>query len=407
MSETLLDFSTQISDYEYVTQNKIVNLVDSLNVQHIFIKNINNVNIQDFVVLFPKKVFFFTVTLYGGGSSGIKPSYSSTIASGGYSSGTIVRFPIEIKNESGSCFAKVRIGKGGDGFDISEKILVNNGEFSNFDLVISNESMDKAYKTEKGRTNVKIVEGLSSYGAGKLFDNTIIEGTSTNTYFSFNGSNPSNTSVRGPNGEDRNFYAPYTSPYNGYNSFIGIGGDYLGEIDGEENTGAGGAGVYNKSSNRVGKGGNGGCIIEYEGNDKIEIYAQNYLFIPNGSNKIVFTIFDQDSGSRNVEIIFESGIYSTSYISEYIKVVLNETISANVFINDSKLVVRMINSWTVDTGLSSGDLLIDLGIMNSDIYQNGQIKRAQLVNGVYELPFSKQITSICKLNLFSMNKVFS
>jgi hypothetical protein len=414
MTETLLDFSSEISDYEYVTQNKIVNLVDSLNVKHIFMKEINQNFLQDFIVLFPKKTFFFTVTLYGGGSSGFKPSYTSNIANGGYSSGCIVRFPIEIKNDSGSYFAKVRIGKGGGGFDISEKILGNNGEYSNFDLVQSNETIDKPYRKEKGRSNTTMTEGLSSYGSGMLLDGSIIEGTSTNTYFSFKGSNSQNTFVQGAGGEHRNFYAPYTSPHNGYNSFTGIGGDYLGDIDGEENTGAGGAGYYRSvvdislnRPTRVGKGANGGCIIEYEGNDDLEIYVENYLSIFNGNNKLVFTIYDNDSGSRNIEIIFDSGIYSISYIIESIKENLNQTVAANVSQTDGKLIIKMIYAWTVDAKTSSGDLLIDLGIMNSDLYANKIYKRATLVDGVYQLPFSGQITSICKLELFNNNRVFN
>lgn len=414
MSETLLDFSSEISDHEYVTQNKIVTLVDSLNIQHIFLKEINNTNIQDFIVLFPKKTFFFTVTLYGGGSSGFKTSYTSRLARGGYSSGTIVRFPIEITNDSGSYFAKVRIGKGGQGFDITEKIIGNNGDYSNFDLVKSNESSEKPYKTQKGRTDVTIFEGLSAYGSGELLDGTVIDGTSTNIYFSFKGSNSTNTGVRGSNSEDRNFYAPYTSIHNGYNSFIGVGGDYLGEIDGEENTGAGGAGYYRAPSdissnrpNRVGKGGNGGCIIEYEGNDKLEIYAEGFLFIPNGNNKLVFIIYDGDTGSRNIEIIFESAIYAIGYIIEMIKQTLNQTVSSSVIQIDGKMVVKMIYAWSIDTKSSSGDLLIDLGIMTSDLYANKQFKRASLVDGLYQLPFSGQIASVCKLDLFNSNRIFT
>lgn len=418
MSETLLDFSSEISDYEYITQNKIVNLIDSLNVRHIFIKKFNNQSLQDFVILFPKKTFFFTVTLYGGGCSGIKPSYTSNIADGGYSSGCIVRFPIEIKNESGAYFAKVRIGKGGDGFDISEKIRWNNGDHSNFDLVKSNETIDKPYRTEKGRSNVSLFEGLSSYGSGMLIDGSIVESTSTNTYFAFKGANSQNTFVKGSvgsnSGEHRNFYAPYTSPYNGYNSFIGVGGDYLDEIDGEENTGAGGAGYYRSvadiSSNRptrVGKGANGGCIIEYEGNDDLEIYVENYLSIQNGNNKLVFIIYDGGSGSRNIEIIFDSGIYSISYIIENIKQYLNQTVVANVIQNGGKLVIKMGYSWSVDAKASSGDLLIDLGIMNSDLYKDQEYKKATLVDGVYQLPFSGQVTSVCKLSLFNNTKIFN
>jgi hypothetical protein len=208
-------------------------------------------------------------------------------------------------------------------------------------------------------------------------------------------------------GEHRNFYAPYTSEYNGYNSFIGIGGDYLGDIDGEENTGAGGAGYYdNKNVNRVGKGGNGGCIIEYEGSEKLEVYAEGYLYIPAGKNILSFIIYDNQSGSRNIDIEFESGIYSISYIIEYIKANLNLSTIANVTNVDSKLVIKMGFEWSIDTGKSSGDLLIDLGILNSDVYQNGRIKKATLVNGTYELPFTNQITSICNLTFFNSNQIF-
>jgi hypothetical protein len=413
MTETLLDFSSEISDYEYITQNKIVNLVDSLNIEHIFVKDINQNYLQDFVILFPKKTFFFTVTLYGGGTSGMKTSFTSNMATGGFSSGTIVRFPIEINNEGGTYFAKVRIGKGGEGFDISEKILYNNGEYSNFDLVQSNETFPNPYTKEKGRKNVLLIEGLSAYGSGKITDQ-IIEGTSTNTYFSFNGSNSGNTSVQSIGKEHRNFYAPYTSVYNGYNSFVGIGGDHMDEIDGEENTGAGGAGVdplfvfaNRDRAKRAGKGGNGGCIIEYEGNDKLEIFVENYLYITYGNNTITFIIYDNDSGSRNIEIQFEPGVYHINYLIQYLKEYLNQTVSANVSQNEGILNIKMINAWSVDVNSSSGDLLIDLGIMNSDVYQDKQYKKATIVDGVYQLPFSGQITSVCKLTLFQNNKIFN
>jgi len=86
---------------------------------------------------------------------------------------------------------------------------------------------------------------------------------------------------------------------------------------------------------------------------------------------------------------------------------LNQTVTANVTVNEGKLSVKMIYAWTVDAKISSGDLLIDLGIMNSDLYKDQEYKRATLINGVYQLPFSGQITSVCKLSLLSNTKIFS
>jgi hypothetical protein len=419
MAETLFDFSKSISDQEFPTEIKIKDIVDSIHIENILVKQFNNTYIQEYILLFPKKdSFFFTVTLFGGGSSGIKTSFNSDIATGGYSSGTIVRFPIEIKNTSGNIFAQVWIGKGGNSFEITDKILINNGEYSNFDLVTSKETSQNPYQTEKGRNNVNLLEGLSSYGSGKLLDGSIIEECSTGNYFSFRGSNSFNTNIKGTTKinnqipvalEDRNNYAPYTSEYNGYNSFLGVGGNYLGDIHGEENTGAGGAGVYNGSSKYVGKGGNGGCMIEYEASDPLEVYAVGYLFVENNS-KIIFIIYDaQGNKSREIEITLEGGIYSIPYLLEVIKYNLNDESITTIILNDnSYLKIKMTNEFTIDSEKSSGDLLIDLGILNSDLITNdkSQIKSKRNEDGTYEFLFSKQITSICSLNKFSTQKIF-
>lgn len=412
MSETLFDFSKKISENEFVTQDKIQNLVDSVNIEKILCISLSPEKvIKNFVVTFPKKTFFFTVTLYGGGSSGMKLSYDSRTALGGYSSGTIVRFPIEIKNNNGNVFALIRVGQGGESFSIEDKVLWNNGEFSNFDLISgSGENPSNCYQTEKGRKvdgsggNV-LLEGLSCYGGGKLSDGSIIEETSTLSYFGFKGSNPTNTYKIGT-GEHRNYYAPYLSEYDGYHSLNGLGGDHLGDVDGEEDTGAGGAGVLNESSTRVGKGGNGACILEYEGNEKVKVFAVDYLQVnPNG-----YLAFDiQDSGnnsSRVFKFLIPDGVYSIPYLISYIKKELNQTVDANVVLEDSRLLIKMDQPWNINLSESNGELVFNLGIVNSDVVVNNELQISKFINGSYQKHFTKSILSVCPLQVFVNNSVY-
>jgi hypothetical protein len=407
MTETLFDFSKKISDYEFITEDKIKDLKTSIQIEKVFVHKINDfLKLQDFLITFPNKQFFFTITIYGGGSSGIKLTYDSKVAYGGYSSGTIIRFPIEINNNQENHFALIRIGTGGDSFKIEDKVLINNGEYSNFDLYRGVEEIAKnSFQTSRGRKNSSHIEGLSSYGSGKLLDNSIIEEVSTLSYFGFKGSNSTNTSPLGF-GEHRNYYSPYINQYNGYNSLNGLGGDYLGEIDGEINTGAGGAGVFNNSSDRVGKGADGGCIIEYEGDEKINVYAVNFLLIESQNNKIVFIIYDQGSGSRDLEIEFPSGIYYLNYFISFLKEKLNETMDANVMIENDVLVIRMNLQWTVDLGKSSDDMITIMGIKNTDMFEDNQIKKSVLINGSYTIPFSNSIYSVCLLENFYSQRVY-
>jgi hypothetical protein len=413
MSETLFDFSKKISENEFVTEDKIQNLVDSIHIEKIVCKNFGSDKwIKNYVITFPKKIFFFTVLLYGGGSSGIKLAYDSRIALGGYSSGTIVRFPIEIKNNNGNVFGLVRVGKGGDSFSIEDKVLWNNGEFSNFDLISgSGDHPSKSFQTKKGRKVVDgsggsiLLEGLSCYGGGKLLDGSIIEETSTLSYFGFKGSNPTNTFKIGT-GEHRNYYAPYLSEYDGYHSLNGLGGDHLGNVDGEEDTGAGGAGVINESSTRVGKGGNGACIIEYEGKEKIEIFAVDYLQV-NSNGYLAFDI--QDSGnntSRVFKFLIPEGVYSILYLISYIKNALNETVDANVLEEDSRLLIKMDQPWNINLSESDGELIFNLGISNSDVVVNNELQISKFINGSYQKHFTNSILSVCPLNVFGKNKVY-
>jgi hypothetical protein len=405
MSETLFDFSKKISDQEFVTHEKVKNLVDSININKIVIKKYNNVSLDNFVVTFPKKQLFFTVTLYGGGSSGIKSDYNSTFANGGYSSGTIVRFPIEINNIGGNYFALIHVGEGGQSFNISERILVNNGTYTNFDLYTGNEEVpENSYETLKGRKSGTLVEGLSSYGAGRLYDDSIIEEVSTLTYFGFKGSNSTNT-FKINSGEHRNYYAPYISEYNGYNSLNGLGGDYLGDIDGEEDSGAGGAGVFNGSSTRVGKGGNGACILEYEGVDKIKVYVQNYILINNESNQLFFFIYDSGVGKREISIPIELGIYNINNLVSLIQSYLNEYVDANVSIDEEKLLIKMDRQWSVSLN-SSNKLLTILGIKNSDIYVNNEYIKAEWKENSFQLKFSGSILSVCPIESFQNQSIF-
>jgi hypothetical protein len=413
MSESLLDFSKEISEQEFVTLDKVKNIIDSIQVKKIVCKKILDRWLTKFVIKFPKKTFFSTVTLYGGGCSGIKLTYDSNSALGGYSSGTIVRFPIEIKNENGNIFAIINVGLGGESFDVNDKILWNNGEFSSFDLIsYQGENPETGYQTEKGRktdgsgNNSILLESLSSYGGGKFLDGGIIQETSTLSYFGFKGSNDKNTFVIGK-GEHRNYYAPYLSEYDGYHSLNGLGGDHLGDVDGEEDTGAGGAGVSNLNPNlkRVGKGGNGACILEYEGEDDIEIFVVNYQEIRSGAN-LAFDIQDETGANRVFKFEIPQGIYSIAYLILYIKTQLNTTLDANVLVEDSRLLIKMEQPWNINLKESEGELIFHLGISNQDVNVNNQPQISRLINGSYQKHFSKSIHSVCLLNKFSSNLIF-
>jgi hypothetical protein len=194
--------------------------------------------------------------------------------------------------------------------------------------------------------------------------------------------------------------------FDGYNSFIGYGGNHLDEVDAEENSGAGGAGVNNNSSSRVGKGGNGGCIIEYEGSDRIEIYAENYLFIQRGNNEIVFLIYDNSKGERDFKVTLDEGIYPLGYLVNVIQYILNTTTYASVRIKDHFLEIRMIDIYSIDLAKSSSSLLINLGITTKDIYKDNAKVKSSIVEGVYQLKFTNPITSVCKLNLFDKYQLF-
>jgi hypothetical protein len=418
MSETLFDFSKKISDQEFVTHEKVKNIIDSINIDKILCKKVQDVLFQNFVLTFPKKDLFFTVTLYGGGTSGMKLSYDSKVALGGYSSGTIIRYPIEIKNTAGNIFAVVRIGKGGESFGIDEKALFNNGEYSSFDLY---SGMDESsYKTERGRKEIEIdssgvvttdssggatlLEGLSSYGSGRLLDGTIIDEVSTQSYFGFRGSNPTNTTSNSYYGEHRNYYAPYLSQYDGYHSMNGLGGDHSGDVDGEEDTGAGGAGVFNNSSKRVGKGGNGGCILEYEGSDKIKMFATNYQRINSG--KLSFDIQDSTGASRINTMEIPRGIYSIGYLLQYIKSSLNLTVDANVILKDSRLLIKMDQPWNINLENSDEEFVNNLGIANKDIFDNNQPQIAKFIDGSYQKHFRNSILSVCEMSNLGLEPLY-
>lgn len=413
-SEKLLDLSVTISDYEFTTFDKVKDIVEPLNIDQVFIKNIDTFSFQDFVIRFPAKTLTVTVTLWGGGSSGIKPSFQSTIATGGYSSGTIVRFPIEIKNGDQSFFALTRIGKGGEGFPISELVKSYNGEFSNFEL-FRGETGDipNNYKVEKLRSSARLIEGLSSFGGGVNLDGSIIQGNSTFTYFSFDGANPSNTSPKGVTGsvnDDRNFYAPYLSIYDGYNSFIGLGGQHNFNSDADPNSGAGGAGTMSSSlRNFVGKGGNGGCILEYEGSEKIEIFGIGYFYIDSRSNFITFLIMDSNLNETERKIIIQPGVYSLSYLFEVIKKSLLEYADVKITQEDSNLIIKMGYQWSIslDSDKTSYDLLVDLGIKTSDLIKDNEKIIPPFVNNYFTIKFSGFINDACPFTYFESNSIYA
>jgi hypothetical protein len=405
LSESIFDYSKTISDNEFTTNSKIKTIVDSLNIEKLNPIIIEPYIFQDYVVLLPKKSIFFAVTVYGGGSSGIKTDYESSIAFGGVSSGIIVRFPIDVNNEGETYLIQVRAGLGGKGFHIDEANKVNNGEFSTFDLY-GVEKSDRApyYKNEEIRKKNRVVESLSAYGGGVLLDNSFTQDTSTKSYFGFNGSNPSNTTpvnVENKIFDHRNFYAPYLSTYNGYNSFIGLGGLCNGtktQIDAEINSGAGGAGVNDRTINDfVGAGGNGGVFIEYEGMDKMIVYVKNYLFVSEYDNKITFVIYDKAGFEQDCTLNLEYGIYAITSLVAVIKSFLNQYTDANVVYEAGKLVIKMQNQWSIRPTLSSGNLIVDLGIMGSDIVDSktNMLIKSKIVENYHTIAFSGLLLDVC------------
>jgi hypothetical protein len=413
-SEKLLDLSVTISDNEFTTFTKVKDIVEPLNIDKIFVKNIDIYSFQDFVVRFPNKTLNVTITLWGGGSSGIKPSYNSTIATGGYSSGTIVRFPIEIKNLDEAFFASLRIGKGGEGFEISQEIKMNNGEFSNFELFRGiTGDIRNTYRSEAKRAEAKLLEGLSCYGSGISMDGSIIQSTSTISYFSFEGSNPSNTLPQGVTGifDYNKFYSPYLSVYNGYNSFIGCGGEYNGNSNAQPNSGAGGAGVLNRNfKNYVGSGGNGGCIIEYEGSDKIEVFITGYIYVEAGQNFITFIIMDSNQNETEYKLTLDPGIYSINYIISVMKQFILNYSDIEIIKEKSNLVIKMGYRWSIsfDSNKSAGDLLNNLGIKSKDLYdsQNNKIIPPYVENS-FKIKFSGDIIDICQVSYLENNLIYS
>ena len=409
LSESLFDYSKTISNDEFTTNLKIKDVVDSLNVEKLHAIKIDPYVFQDYVVLLPKKSLFFTVTVYGGGSSGIKTDYESVIAFGGVSSGTIVRFPIDINNETENYMLECHVGLGGQSFSIDDKERVNNGEFTKFDLVsIDKNTQASYYKNEEVRKKGISIESLSAYG-GAVFganNSSYTQDTSTKSYFAFNGANPTNTYPLGlanPMYDHRNFYAPYLSTFDGYNSFIGLGGKCNGgpNIHAEVNSGAGGAGVDDRTNNAtVGAGGNGGVILEYEGTDKMIVMVKNYQFITEYDNKITFVIYDRAGIGQDYTYTFVAGIYSISSLLAYIKGFLNQYTDANVIQKEGKIVIKMSNEWSIRPSASSGNLIVDLGIMGSDIVDsntNALIKSVK-VDNYYTIPFNGFFLDVCLRN---------
>jgi hypothetical protein len=417
----LLDFSKKISDKEMVTAEKLESLVLTNQIQNINIQKFGDFTIQDYVLTFDTKTIEeslnkksntiqLVLTIWGGGSSGIKGGdFNSSFATGGYSSGIILRFPIDINPQNK--FMVIRIGKGGPSYEMSSSTVINNGQFSSFQLCQS--EYDNAYMSAKFRnvetseTKTTELEKLISYGGGIIEgDEIIIESNSTDLFFGFNGSNKNNTNQPSEDLDDydhRNFYAPYLSKYDGYNSFIGLGGKHNGVLDADENSGAGGAGYLpkitkelDKNGNvlpaRVGKGGDGGCILEYQNQFKLNIYAIGFVNINESNNKLVLNINDSfKSLNLNVEIIIENQTYDLNSFIRAIQSDLPE--ESSVTLVNSRLKISIPSQWTVDIKSSSKELLTQLGFTSND-----NKKWSTLIQQPnYEVTFSFPIYDICKV----------
>ena len=387
---TLFDFSKKISDQELVTKQKIESLILPYQIVRITPFTYGNDVIKDFVIEFPHKTlketlrpkdssdnhFQFTITLWGGGSSGIKPSLLSNFATGGYSSGIILRFPVDI--DPTNKFMVVHVGSGGSSFVMKDLKVINNGEYSSIRLLQC--ELHQGFKIKKYRAvhssegKTIELESLVSYGGGIDEDGNIIQSNSTNLFYSFDGSNPSNTDVENNDLEQpdhRNFYCPYLSVYDGYHSFLGIGGNHKTNLDVQSHSGAGGAGYLpnvskevNKDGSlkdpRVGKGGEGGMLLEYDNNKKVNIYVIGYYSVLVTQNKLLFL-----SGNTKFLITFEVKVYSVSELLNYIENQLPQDTQVSLTDN-GKVKIKMNQPWSIDLGVSSWDLLSDLGFTAKD-----------------------------------------
>lgn len=410
------------------TIQKLEPFTTSSVITYITIQKLNEEIINDFVIEFEtknleevlqeslnpyKNIKQIIVTLWGGGSSGIKGGDSlSTFATGGYSSGIILRFPIELNTENK--FAIIHVGKGGSSFEMKSTSVISNGEYSMFQLMYSeypNGFMSHKYRNvETSENKTKEIERLISYGGGIISGSeNIIESNSTDLFYSFNGSNKNNTSEPKDDLEEydhRNFYCPYTSKYNGYNSFIGKGGRYDGILDADEHSGAGGSGYlsnvtkeYDKKGNllpaRVGKGGNGGCILEYENTLKLKVYAVGYIYISPLDTLLTLQINDDIKAyHETIEVTFESKTYSISKFLGIIKSFLPE--NSEVTINDFKIKITLRYRWSIDITKSSKSLLTQLGFNSND---NKKWEEELLK---YEIQFSLPMYDLCDVNKITL-----
>lgn len=428
----ILDFSKEISDLELPTIEKLEPFTTSITFKTLTLQQIEGNTVSDYVLVVKQKsesdllagltdpslrdnlkFSQFVVSIWGGGSSGIRTGSTviDPFATGGYSSGAIIRFPLDI--DMNNHFAVIRIGKGGESFKLSEIKTIANGDFSYFQLLRS--ELPNAYQNSKYRNvassdkKTEEVEMLISYGGG------IVPGTddiqqfnSTENFYSFNGANRSNTAVIDASGANNdpldrydhlNFYSPYVSRYDGYNSFAGLGGKHNGRLDADENTGAGGAGYLpgvsfeidskgELAEPRVGKGGNGACVIEYENSVGIEIYAIGYIYIDQFSSNLVIKIADDIKAiNQTISIFFESKTYSLSkFVST---IILKLPDSGTATIQESKLKITLPFRWSIDTNLSSKKLLGLIGFLETD---NSDFKTVQ---ETYTRTMSLPILDVC------------
>jgi hypothetical protein len=298
------------------------------------------------------------------------------------------------------------VGTGGDSFELSELKVIENGEYSSVRLLQSeyvNAFKNAKYRlvqTSEGKTIE--LETLTSFGGGVDEDGNIIQSNSTNLFYSFDGSNPSNTNVPSDSLDDydhRNFYCPYGSVYDGYHSFMGFGGNHKTSFDAQDHSGAGGSGYLPNVSKeidksgkikppRVGKGGNGGLIMEYDNEKKINIYVIGYKYIELYQNKIVFLVQED-----NYTILFENRIYSIAELIFKIQSGLPQGSSVSLT-SDNKLKIKILYPWTINLATSSFDLLSEFGFTVNDN------KTWTTVQTEYEVLFSNTFYDVCLLDKF-------
>jgi hypothetical protein len=401
----LYDFSTEISDNENITVEKIKKFFPKIQIEKIFIKEFYEMNLKVFYYEIPYGAKNLTLTLWGGGTSGIK--ISNLFAAGGNSSGIILRYPISLEDNS-YYYLECFIGEGGKSFKIIEDTpsLVDGQFWNNGNPTLCRlKKSSTSFKEKNFSTNQSdedpIIEEYISYGALMIPNNepddegnyiTYINSTNMKNFYSFDGLHNLNTNISSIDTSWRQsqnydimdgYSVRYIIPndnrnFNGYPSFIGNGGSASKTAeensDADINSGAGGGGVINNSSATVGAGGNGGIIVEFESDNVGNLFIPGFFSLQKNENFLTFILYDiSDKILTESTIVFNISPYDTNTFLNYFQELLNSSFSNfdNFVVSKNStdnLSIKSTNyKWNIDYPSSSTLLLRTLGIPSSDL----------------------------------------